>query len=254
MITLEVLVTMDDHRPWDVYAAQSILSQEGDFGLECQLLQFDGSDGSTEKFSECFEQAGFTRPRCSIHRPDQIVRHILKAAKSSSADFVMFTQGNFLYTDFRRLEYLVKEITANQADFSWHPILVRGVTKQNVFPSLVSSGWGVDNPEWGYLPLQSLVVSSEILRSCPIENDSMYLVEFRNWLTNNARGVFVPNVLGILQNSAGRGRRHFSVGEIRNQMRNFAEIYDRKIDVSSEWDFLIDSGSITQNDLEDMGL
>jgi hypothetical protein len=253
MITIEVLVTIDDHQPWDIYAAQSILSQEGDFKLECQLFQFDGCDDSTVKFSECFEQAGFTTPRFSRHSPDQIVRQILKAAKGSSADFVAFTQGNFLYTDFRRLEYLVKEITANQVDFSWHPILVRGVTKQNVFPSLVSSGWGVDNPEWSYLPVQSLVVSSKILRSCPIENDSLFLVEFLNWLTNNSRGVFVPKVLGILQNSAGRGKRHFSVSDIRSQMKNFAQTYGRAIDLSSEWDFLIDSGSITQNDLEAMG-
>ena len=254
MITIEVLITIDDHQPWDIYAAQSILSQEGDFGLECQILQFDGCDGSTEKFIECFEQAGLLTPRFSLHSPDQIVRQTLKAAKNSSADFVVLTQGNFLYTDFGRLEYLVKEITANQADFSWHPILVRGVTKQKVFPSLVSSGWGVDNPEWNYLPVQSLVVSSKILRSCPIENDSLYLVEFLNWLTKNSRGVFVPKVLGILQNSAGRGKRHFSVGDIRSQMKNFAQTYGRAIDLSSEWDFLIDSGSITQNDLEAMGL
>ena len=211
MVTIEVLVTMDDHQPWDIYAAQSILSQEGDFGLECQLLQFDGCDISTEKFSNCFQQAGFTNPDVSIHGPDQIVRQILLAAKNSSADFVAFTQGNFLYTDARRLETLVHEISNSQAGFAWHPILVRGVSKQSVFPSLVSSGWGVNNPEWSYLPLQSIVVKREVMQACPIEEDSLYLVEFRNWLTSNALGVFVPRVFGILQNSAGRGSRRYYV-------------------------------------------
>ena len=249
--SIEHLVVVDDNQPWGRYSAESLLPQFGDLLANVVILDLGSRDGTVADFAKVLSESG--QIDLSVRSSDRVEwpNEVLKLFRASTADFVSIQSANLLWSSVRTLAQQVELINESGAGYSWHPILVRNEESIGVFPTPSSSDWNADHPAWTSLPWQSLVLASGCVVNLKVESDSVALTEIRHALTRSSRGIFLRDVASILQNSAGRGRRHQSLRDLRLRMNSEAERSGRTVDVSREWKSLIDSGVVVVKDIED---
>jgi hypothetical protein len=175
---------------------------------------------------------------------------LLNAIRSSSADFVACQSGSTLWTGRHSFDRNAALLKQSDADYLWQPILLRNEETMNLFPRLTSpSHYRIRQCAWS-IPWQTLMITKQHISRLPNLADSIALLELRHYLATSATGIFQSKVNAVVQNSAGRGRRHQTVSDLNKSINYAAKLTGRRREPATEWRCLIESGVIAMNDLD----
>lgn len=245
--TIHLVVSVFENSPWSQYLAKSVLAQnlaQDERILRCTVVSGNAADHSAQKFAEDMRKQMTVETVVvdSYHTGFEIIR----SCCTGTEDFVAIASGAGYWIDAEKLRTQIDAIYHSNADFAWHPQLVRNTQTQGIQPGF--EVWGSNRVSRSSntlnVPWTSLLIQKQSIADYEPHLDTADLAGFRSQLVKRFTGILVPKVFTIRQNSAGRG-------PIQISMPNYVQLWRERRSDDVDWQALILGGDFANGNIQD---